>query len=502
MIHGRQQAVGVRRKINADDVCFLVRDVIHEARILMRKAVVILLPDRRAHDEIERCNLLAPRKLIADLQPFCVLRRHRIDDAGEGFIGCEETMTAGKKVAFKPALAHVLGEHRIHDTAVRAEMIIRVKMLGVPVAVLHFEYRIETVRIRLVRPKDTEVLCIIIELEDIADKLAELGHILTVLAAMLLTDVKGVIAEIRHTQIAEQFAAVAVRIRADAVFAGRCKCRKLRKEMSFRIKQFFRMVAVQPVGENLKMLRLVHHDRHLVCQEVAFNTVSVNHLRTGPSLGSAENDHRPYRSCRISCLTGMLLDRFDGFDDRIHRLSHLAVHRHRVIAFDEIRLPSAAVEEIRDFLVAHAGKNRRIRDLVSIQMKNRKNRTVAHRIEEFVALPGSCQWTGFCLTVADGDSRNQVRIIENSAERMGDGVSELAAFIDGAGCLRSAVRRHAARERKLLEQLLHTRFILRNVRINLAVGAVEVVICNVEVSAVTGSGEKNEVKVIPLDDTV
>jgi hypothetical protein len=45
VIRDRQQRVGIRRKIDADDIGFLVHDVIDEAGVLMTEPVVILPPD-------------------------------------------------------------------------------------------------------------------------------------------------------------------------------------------------------------------------------------------------------------------------------------------------------------------------------------------------------------------------------------------------------------------------------------------------------------------------
>ena len=47
MVHHRQQTVGIRRQINANDLGFLVHDVVNEAGILMRETVVVLPPDVR-----------------------------------------------------------------------------------------------------------------------------------------------------------------------------------------------------------------------------------------------------------------------------------------------------------------------------------------------------------------------------------------------------------------------------------------------------------------------
>ena len=45
VIKNRQQAVGIRRKINAHNIGLLIDDVIEKAGILMRKAIMVLLPD-------------------------------------------------------------------------------------------------------------------------------------------------------------------------------------------------------------------------------------------------------------------------------------------------------------------------------------------------------------------------------------------------------------------------------------------------------------------------
>ena len=499
MVHGGQQAVGIRRQIDADDIRLFVCDVVHEPRILVREAVVVLLPDGGAHDQVERRDLLTPGELVADLQPFCVLRRHGVDDSRKTLVGREKSVSAGQEVALEPALAHMLGQHGIHDTAVRIEMVVRVEMFGVPVAVLHVKNMVQPVGVGLIRPEDAEILRVVVQLEDVTHELAELGHVLPVPCAVLLSDVEGIVAEIRHTQIAQQLAAVAVRIGSDTVLSGRRERRQLRQEMSLFIEQLLRMVTVKPVRKNLQMLRLVHHDRDLMRQEVPFDPVAVDHLRPGPALRRAQHDHRPHRPRRVSCLPRVLLNRPDGFDDGIHRLRHLPVHRHRIVTFDKIRLPPAAMEEVRDLLMAHAGKNRRIRDLISVQMQNRQHRTVADRIQEFVGLPARGKRTGFRLAVADRDRRNQIRIVEDRSECVCDGIAQLAALIDRTRRLRRAVRRHAARERELLEQLLHAGLVLRDVRIHLTVGAVEIIIRNIEISAVSGPGEQNQVQIVPLD---
>ena len=54
VVRHAEQAVRIGRKIDARDLGALVRDDIEKARILMREAVVILPPDQRRNQQIQR----------------------------------------------------------------------------------------------------------------------------------------------------------------------------------------------------------------------------------------------------------------------------------------------------------------------------------------------------------------------------------------------------------------------------------------------------------------
>ena len=60
VIEDRQQTIGVGRQVNAHDVGLLVDDVVEEAGILVREAVVILLPDVGGEQIVQRRDLPAP----------------------------------------------------------------------------------------------------------------------------------------------------------------------------------------------------------------------------------------------------------------------------------------------------------------------------------------------------------------------------------------------------------------------------------------------------------
>ena len=62
VIGDREQAVGVGRQIDADDLGLLVDDVIDEAGILMAEAVVILPPDVAGQQIVQRARSAAARE--------------------------------------------------------------------------------------------------------------------------------------------------------------------------------------------------------------------------------------------------------------------------------------------------------------------------------------------------------------------------------------------------------------------------------------------------------
>ena len=57
--------------------------------ILMGEAVVILAPDVRGQQVVQRGDLAAPRQVRGDFQPLGVLVEHRIDDVDERFVAVE-----------------------------------------------------------------------------------------------------------------------------------------------------------------------------------------------------------------------------------------------------------------------------------------------------------------------------------------------------------------------------------------------------------------------------
>jgi hypothetical protein len=160
MVDRREQGVDVRRQIDAGDLRILVDHDIQKARILMGETVVVLAPDGRGDQEVQRGDARPPGDVLADRQPLGVLVVHAVDDMDEGLVGREKAVSSGQDIALVPALQGVLGEHLEH-ASIRRELA-AVGVLGLVVAEPEFLRdlvdRIELVRGVLVRAEHPEVV--------------------------------------------------------------------------------------------------------------------------------------------------------------------------------------------------------------------------------------------------------------------------------------------------------------------------------------------------------
>ncbi len=105
MVGDGEEGVGIGREINADDFGFFVDHVVNETGVLVAEAVVVLAPDERTEQVIQRGNGPPPGNMARDLEPFGVLIEHRIHNVDEGLVAGEESVPAGQQVALQPAFA-------------------------------------------------------------------------------------------------------------------------------------------------------------------------------------------------------------------------------------------------------------------------------------------------------------------------------------------------------------------------------------------------------------
>ena len=180
VIEDRQQTIGVGRQINAHDIGLLVDHVVEETGILVREAVVILLPDVGGEQIVQRRDLPAPGQFQRYLQPLGVLAEHRVDDANEGLVAVEQPVPPGQQISFQPTLALVLAEHRVQHASGGREEFIILHFPGVPLTVGDFKNRAQEIRECLIGTEDAEITLILIQLGHVAQELAQHERILAV----------------------------------------------------------------------------------------------------------------------------------------------------------------------------------------------------------------------------------------------------------------------------------------------------------------------------------
>ena len=161
--------------------------------------------------------------------------------------------------------------------------------------------------------------------------------------------------------------------------------------------------------------------------------------------------------------------------------------------------PAAALEEHLQLLVGDAGEDGRVSHFKAIEVENRQDSSIADGIEKLVGVPGGSQRAGLRLAVANDAGGDQIRVIHDGAEGVRQGVAQFSPLVDGTWGFRGCVAGDAAGERELAEQPLHSLGVLTDVGIDLAVGAVQVVLGYHGVPSVAGAADVDHVQLI-LDD--
>jgi hypothetical protein len=163
---------------------------------------------------------------------------------------------------------------------------------------------------------------------------------------------------------------------------------------------------------------LVHHgDGHLVGAEGALHLLAVHLLGAGPALGRAEHDHRPAGPRGIAARSRACcwMRRISRWPSPAPRPSSGASPGSSPST--NRRLPAAAAEELLELLVADAGEDGGVGDLVAVEVQDGQHRAVGDRVEELVAVPGGGQRAGLRLAVAHHAGGDQVGVVERRRRR-------------------------------------------------------------------------------------
>src|SRR5882672_8456773 len=102
----------------------------------------------------------------------------------------------------------------------------------------------------------------------------------------------------------------------------------------------------------------------------------------------------------------------------------------RVVALHDERLVAVALEQADQLSRGDPRQDRRVGDLVAVQVEDRQDDAIGRRVQELVRVPGGAEWTGLGLAVADYAGYQQVRVVEGGAEGVGQAVAKLAALVD------------------------------------------------------------------------
>ncbi len=252
------------------------------------------------------------------------------------------------------------------------------------------------------------------------------------------------------------------------------------------------------------MLRVAAHagDRHLMSAEGALHLDAVHGLRAGPALGGLEDDHRPPGPGQVAVFPGPLMDVADLRDHLVQGRGELLVDQFRLIPGDPVHRVAVALEQGDQLVVGDPGQHGRVGDLVAVQVQDGQHRAVGDRVQELVGVPAGGERPGLRLTVPDDAHRDQVGVVVDRTVGVRQRVPQFAALVDGAGRLRRGVAGDPAGEGELAEQPLHPGRVLADVRVELAVGALEVRVGHDARPAVTRPGHVDHVEVVVADQPV
>ena len=351
------------------------------------------------------------------------------------------------------------------------------------------EQRIQPVRLRLVRPDHPEVLRLGVEPGHVPQKRAQhpgrLGH-----GRPGLAHLHCVVAEVGQGQVAQQQAAVGVRAGPHPALPRGDEPENLGARTTVRIEQFRGPVREHPLLE-LAQVRRVGADLrqgHLVRAPGALHRVPIHLDWAGPAFRGAHDDHRPAgpwpaavspglaRPAAVPAGAGrarLALDLPDSGQDVVQHAGHLVVHVLRVGPGDEHRRVAVAAQQRVQLRFGDPGQHRGVGDLPAVQVQDRQDRPVPGRVQELAGVPAGGQRPGLGLAVTDYAGHDEVGVVERGAVRVGQGVAQLAALVNGAGRLRGDVAGHPAREGELVEQPAHPGQVTRDARVDVAVAAVQ-----------------------------
>src|SRR5664280_1443760 len=270
------------------------------------------------------------------------------------------------------------------------------------------------------------------------------------------------------------------------------------------VEQLLGSVGAHPLLQLRQVLGLVLKigERDLVRAEGALGRQAVDLLGAGPALGRTQHDHRPARALGLALGACATLNLGDLLADLLERCGHQLVHARWIGTLHESWRVAIALQQRAKLLSRDARKHGRRGDLVAVEVQHRQNGSVGHGVEELVRVPARRQRSRFCLAVADDAAHEQIGVVEGGAERVHERIAELATLVDRAGGLGGDVTGNPAREGELAKQAAQTLLVAADVRVDLAVGPLQIGVCHQSGPSVARARHVQDVPVALSDQAV
>ena len=83
----------------------------------------------------------------------------------------------------------------------------------------------------------------------------------------------------------------------------------------------------------------------------------------------------------------------------------------------------------------HSRQDRRIADLIAVEVQDWQHRSVSDGIEKLVRVPCGCQRPSFRFAISYNTGNDQRGIVERGTEGMTERIAEFAALVDRPGRL-------------------------------------------------------------------
>ena len=358
-------------------------------------------------------------------------------------------MPAGQQVALEPALAEVLGEH-LHHPAVGREVLVvgRRARPSTPGRSPRTRRRAGSTRSRRGRRCGSSVAgCA-------ASRRAgsrPSTRVASLRRGCRARHVDRVVAEVGQVEVAQQHAAVGVRVGAHPLRRPRA-----RSARDLGTGPAVARRTAPPAGSSASTARAAARcagfsrglgERHLVRAPRALDRHAVDlvRARSSPSACAARSSASAgarTTAARRAPRPGSRRSRRTPSSSAAASAWCTASGRRRRRTAAGGRSPRAAR---RSSSSRDPRQHRRVGDLVAVEVQDRQHRAVGGRVEELVRVPARGERPGLGLAVADHAGHDQVGVVERGAVGVRQRVAELAALVDrarasrarrGSGCRR------------------------------------------------------------------